>query len=183
MNKYNNSKIYKIVDDGNGNVYYGSTIEKYISRRLQKHISDYKCYPNNKKYFTSYEILKNNNYHIELAENVNCDNRFQLKNRERYYIENYNCVNKNIPNRTNKEYKLKNKDKIKDKNKEYYKDNKDIINDKVKEYYKDNKDIIKDKKKEYYKDNKDKIKEKRKKRYLLNKQIKEFYNIDISIFL
>ena len=155
MNKYNDSKIYKIVDDGTGDVYYGSTIEKYISRRLQRHKSNYNVYlKTNKTYFTSYKILKNNNYHIELVENVNCDNRFQLHNRERYYIENNNCVNKNIPNRPikeyHKEYYIVNIDKIRTANKEYYKNKKDKLNIRKKEYYKNNKDKINKRRIELY---------------------------------
>ena len=108
MNKYNNGKIYKIVDDSNNNVYYGSTIEKYISNRLGGHKKDYNGFLLNKReYRTSYDILKNNNYHIELVERVNCNNKFQLHERERYYIENFKCVNKNIPNNVRAIKKLK----------------------------------------------------------------------------
>ena len=36
-NKYQEGKIYKIVCNITGEVYYGSTIEKYLSSRLAKH--------------------------------------------------------------------------------------------------------------------------------------------------
>ena len=169
MNKYNKGKIYKIVDDSNNNVYYGSTIEKYISNRLAKHKTGYKRYLLGKrKYVSSFDILKNNNYHIELVKEVNCNNNFQLKERERYYIVNFECVNKYIPNRTSKEYYIDNKDKNKDKIKDYYINNKEMINEQHKKYNIKNKD----KRKEYDKN-----------KYQYNKTIKELYNIDISIFI
>ena len=92
MPDYQNSKIYKIVDNTNGNIYVGSTTEKYLSKRLQRHLSNYKYWiKNNKIYYSSFEIFKNNNYYIELIENVNCNDIYELRNRERYYIENCEC--------------------------------------------------------------------------------------------
>jgi len=128
MNKYNKGKIYKIVDNSNNNVYYGSTTEKYIDYRLSGHKTDYKLYLLGRRdYRTSYKIIKNNNYHIELVEDVNCNNKFQLHERERYYIENFNCVNKNIPNRTCKQYYIDNKDKYKNR-RNLYKTIRDLYN-------------------------------------------------------
>ena len=132
MPDYQNSKIYKIVDNTNGNIYVGSTTEKYLSKRLQRHLSNYNQHlKGNYCNVSSFEILKNNNYHIELIENVNCNDVYELRNRERYYIENCECINKYIPNRTREErknteeyqiknfiiqkkYREKHKDKIKE---------------------------------------------------------------------
>ena len=44
-----------------------------------------------------------------------CNTKLELEKRERYYIENFECVNKSIPTRTKKEY-LPNIIKIKKKN-------------------------------------------------------------------
>ena len=144
MPNYDKAKIYKIVDNTNGNIYIGSTTETYLSNRLSKHLSHYKSWIKHKRsrYTTSYEIFKNNDFYIELIENINCNDIYELRNRERYHIDNNECVNKNIPNRTKKEYYQDNKDKIK----EYYQTNKD----KIKEYYK----VY------YVEKNKDKLKEK-----------------------
>jgi hypothetical protein len=101
-------KIYKIVDNTNGNVYIGQTINR-LSDRLAQHKSRPTC--------SCGEIIKNGDYKIELIEETDD------KMRERYWIENTECVNKNIPGRTDKEYKQyyreKNKDKIKAYQKEY----------------------------------------------------------------
>jgi hypothetical protein len=113
MSKYNNSKIYKIIDNTNGNIYIGSTIQKYITTRLAGHVGDYKSYLNNNQhYMASFEIIKNANYDIILIENINCETKEQLHARERFYIESMDCINKNIPGRTKHEYYIKNKETI-----------------------------------------------------------------------
>jgi hypothetical protein len=50
-----------------------------------------------------------------LVENYSCNSKKELETRERYYIENNECVNKNMPTRTMKEYQEENKEKIKKK--------------------------------------------------------------------
>jgi len=128
MPDYENSKIYKIYDNTNGNIYIGSTTEKYLSKRLQHHIQKYNDWiKNNKGYTSSFEIFKNNNYYIELVENVNCNDIYELKNRERYYIENCECININVPNRTLEEYFKTEEYKVKKKiyDKKNYEKNKE----------------------------------------------------------
>ena len=103
-NKYSKSKIYKLVPkvyEGEFIPYYGSTIENYISKRLQKHKLNYKNYLNGLKYYsTSFEVFKNHgidNVDIILVENYPCNSKEELEAKERYYIENNICVNKLIP--------------------------------------------------------------------------------------
>ena len=121
MVKYENSKIYKIVCNKTGLIYIGSTCEKYISKRLQHHLGNYKHWLKNNKspYMSSFEIFKNGDYEIQLIENVNCNDIYELKNRKRYHIENNDCVNINVPNRTHNEYiktkKYKQKKAVRDK--------------------------------------------------------------------
>ena len=106
MDKYENGKIYKIVDNTNNNIYIGHTTEKYLSKRLQHHLYQYKYWKEGKKTYTSsFKIFENNDYRIELLENCNCKDVYELKNRERYYIENNDCVNLSVPNRTKLEWK------------------------------------------------------------------------------
>ena len=131
MVNYNNGKIYKIVDNTNGNIYVGSTTQKYLYDRLSKHKNSYKRFLEGKgKYCcTSCEIIKNNNYDIILLELVNSNSKDELKSRERFFIDTLDCVNKVLPGRTNKEWKDDNKEKIK----EWIDDNKE----KIKEYQKE----------------------------------------------
>ena len=113
MVNYENGKIYKLYSPSKNIVYYGSTCEKYLSRRLQHHLSDYKRYLNNKQnYITSYAVLECEDYKIELLEEISCNNGDQLRERERYYILNNECINKKVPNRSKKEYNQDNKEKI-----------------------------------------------------------------------
>ena len=113
MNKYNDSKIYKIVDHTTGNIYVGSTKQKYLSQRLENHRRKYKsCLQGYQDYTSSFKILENGNYDIVLLENVNCETKDQLFKRERFYIESLECVNKTTAGRTKKEYHEANKESL-----------------------------------------------------------------------
>jgi hypothetical protein len=139
INKYNNGKIYKIVDNTNNNIYIGSTCDKTLARRLSGHRNCYKSYlkgTDASSFVTSFDILKNGDYSIILLENYQCKNKEELTARERYYIDSNICINKYRPTRTNKEYYEDNKEHIKEYKKKYYKDNKDKILEKNKETHK-----------------------------------------------
>jgi hypothetical protein len=109
-------KIYRIIDNTNGNIYIGKTKQKYLCDRLSSHKSLKDC--------SSREILKNEDYKIELIEETDDINR------ERYWILNTNCINKQIPGRTRKEYKEDNREEILQYQSEYRENNKK----KAKEY-------------------------------------------------
>jgi hypothetical protein len=149
---YKNAKIYKIVDNTNGNIYVGSTCKK-LCQRIAQHRASFKQYLKGiSNYMTSFKIIENGDYDIILLEEVkDCENKEQLNARERFYIESLDCVNKTIPGRTKKEY-----------NKEYYEENKEKIINYIKEYKEINKSMIKIKNKEYC----ERIKERRKEKIL-----------------
>ena len=112
-NKLDTAKIYKIVDNSNDNIYIGSTCDS-LAQRLSEHKYDYKRYLKGIFHnITSFEIIKNNDYKIELLEDCNIKTKQGLIERERYYVENNVCVNKYIPGRTQKEYNDINREKIK----------------------------------------------------------------------
>jgi hypothetical protein len=184
MPNYQNGKIYKIVDRTNDNIYVGSTVSTLLSQRLSKHKSDYNCWSSkniNKGYLTSYEIIKNNDFYIELIELYPCSCVDELRQREGYYIKLLECVNKNIAGRNKKDsdknyrinndieikikkktYRDNNKDKIKNHNKIYYESNKDTFHTKSKSYYEENKNELIIKSKKYYDENKEQISQKSK---------------------
>ncbi len=147
MVNYQLGKVYKIVDNTNGNIYIGSTCEPYLSRRLNGHVLNYRKYLNEKyPNVTSFEIIKNGNYDIVLIEEYKCDNKMQLHARERYYIENNECLNKVHPLRTGKEHyqtvkntwrynKYETKDDYNLVRREKWNANKDEINAKRREKY------------------------------------------------
>lgn len=176
-NKYQKGKIYKIVNDELNLTYYGSTIEPTVAKRLTKHIYHYKHYMDGKGcYITSFKLFENNNYKAFLVENYPCNSKDELLSRERFYIENNECVNKFIPTRTGKEYREAKKEHIKQQKKEYYEDNKEHIKEQGKEYREANKEYIKEKSKEYYGANKEHIKEYREtNKEHKNEYMKEYY--------
>ena len=108
---YSKAKIYKIVDNTNDNIYIGSTCQP-LRKRLSSHKSKSEC--------RSREIIINSNYDIILIEDYPCLRKEQLHARERYYIENTKCINKQIPGRTKKESQKNWDENNKERIKEYY---------------------------------------------------------------
>ena len=123
MVNYKNGKIYKIVCNITNKIYIGSTCET-LSSRLAKHRYDAKN-REVKNCCSSYEILKNNDYEIILIEKFPCDDREELLMRERYYVDNMDCVNKKPPISTKEETLAR----ANEWQKQYYKNNKDKINE------------------------------------------------------
>ena len=143
---YEHGKIYKITSEKSGLTYYGSTSEYYLSKRLTGHIRKYKCYLNGKyHYCSSFELLKQEDYNIQLIKNFPCANRKQLETEEGKYIRENKCVNKITPGRTQKQYRKDNKEKVKEIDKQYREANKEKQHEKNKEYNAQNKDMLKEK--------------------------------------
>jgi hypothetical protein len=118
-------KIYKIVDNTNNDCYIGSTTQA-LKQRLSKH----KCACNYIRKCTSYQIINNGDYKIELIEDIGIVSKEERDVKERYYIENTECINKVVPGRSKKAHYNTNKQTILEKNKEYREANKE----KIKEY-------------------------------------------------
>jgi len=137
---YQNGKIYSIRSHQTELIYIGSTTEP-LSKRLSVHKRDYKRYKNNKHhYITSFEIIKHNDYYIELIENYPCNSKDELRMREGQIIrETANAVNKRIEGRTmseyQKQYRENNKEQIKEKQKQYYEDNKELFIEYKKQHF------------------------------------------------
>ena len=81
MKDYSPGKIYKIIDESNGDVYIGSTIQT-LKRRYQTH-----------QIFRDYNKLRCN-CKIILIEYYPCNSRRELEAREQYFIDNTDCINK-----------------------------------------------------------------------------------------
>jgi hypothetical protein len=170
---YSKGKIYKITDTANNECYYGSTIQP-LSKRMGQHRIGYKAYKNGKYHKVSSFILFDKygleNCFIVLVENYECKTKEELHQRERFYIENNECVNKVMPGRTAKQYFEANKEKIKEYYKEYREANKEQRKEYDKEYNEANKEKKKEYQKEYREDNKEKIKKMKKEWYEQNKE-------------
>jgi predicted GIY-YIG superfamily endonuclease len=132
MPNYNLGKIYRVVCNTTGLTYYGSTTQKKLARRMDKHRSDFKRFfegKKNKPLLTCFQVLENKNCVILLVEEFPCDNKQELERREYYYILNNECVNKMYPTRTDAEYREQNKDIISVRNMEYRLKNRDKLRD------------------------------------------------------
>ena len=128
-NKFKRGKIYTIRSHKTPLVYVGSTIEKYLSKRMTKHRSSYKQYKKHgKKYCASFDILEiDENCYIELYEEYPCDNKQQLDKREGQVIRELDCCNKRIAGRTPREWYAENKQKRNEKDRRYRQNNKEKI--------------------------------------------------------
>jgi hypothetical protein len=142
--------IYRIYSDKGELQYYGSTKHTILHR-----FSDHKTkYERNINECTSFKVFQEygvENCYVELLEKVTEELR---KEREAYYIRNFECVNKTIPARTWREY-----------HKEYNEQNKVQLAEQRKAYAEQNKEKIAEYQKEYREKNKVKIAEQRKALY------------------
>jgi len=157
MSKYLNGKIYKLHSYDNELIYIGSTIQT-LSQRYGGHKAFLKRDRN-----TSSKILfqQSENVIITLIKLFPCNCKSELEAEERKYIENFDCVNKRIPTRTDKEYSQDNKEKISEQQQLYYQKNKDVVLNKHQIYKQQNKAYISEQAKIYYQKNKEIMTEKR----------------------
>ena len=167
MPDYSKSKIYSIRSHQTDLIYIGSTIQT-LALRLAGHVRDFKKFKNGKcNYITSFDMLKFEDYYIELICEFPCASKLHLSKKEGEYIRSSKCVNKNIAGRTSNQYYLDNKVKIKKYAKQYQLDNKE----KRIKYRLDNKEKISKQQKQYQLDNKVKI-AKHQKQYHLDNKVK-----------
>jgi len=77
-------------------VYIGSTKQGF-NTRLSKHKHDYKRYLNGKYHYVSsfklFETYGLNGVDVEVIEQLNNDNKIELLNKEKHYINTIECVN------------------------------------------------------------------------------------------
>ena len=134
--------IYKITCNETGEIYYGST-QCSLNKRITEHKCTYKRWKEgNKTFCSSFPIIERGTYSYSLIENVVCEDRKQLETRERFYIENNECINKYVPTRTTKEYYEETKEARLDYQKQYYEANKQRIIQLYRQQYHNNKDHI-----------------------------------------
>jgi len=145
---------YCIVCNITGEKYYGSS-KQTLEQRLSKH----KCKSN-----TSYskQIIVRNDYDIYKLGEYDTIEEAEMK--EKWYIDNKECINKHrvrLTDEERKEYNIKNSKEYREKNREKiiekYKKNKDKISETMKEYYEMNKEVILEKQRIHYQENKEEI--------------------------
>ncbi len=133
MVNYQLGKIYKVVSPFSDYFYVGSSCEKYLTKRFNKHKWNYGHWVDGKKYQTYvsvFEVLQFDKCNIILLENCPCNTKEELRAREQYYIDKYKDLVVNIqcakPSKelqkkrkavVSKRYAIKNKDKLKERSK------------------------------------------------------------------
>ena len=163
MVNYKNGKIYRLVCSETNEHYFGSTCSP-LSKRFYGHKSRIQTQTNGVSY------LHFKNPKIFLVEDYPCERKEQLLARERYYIENYECCNKEIPGRTKLESNRKSwaknahnyREMCRKNAKDYYDKNKDEINKTRREAYLANPNIKKEADRKSYYNNHEKRLEKNK---------------------
>lgn len=149
---YTKGRIYKILCNKTLLCYIGSTTQS-LSQRLSEHKQGFlKWKKGLTGYITSFDIISNEDYTISLVEDFPCKSKYELEQREKYWVQSLDCINKNVPTRSRREYYDENKDKIKDYNKRYYEENKEYFHQKRILNYNNNKDKQKDYSKCYRED-------------------------------
>jgi hypothetical protein len=130
----NSGFIYKLTCKNTLKTYYGSTTGD-IANRLTEHEHKFK----NGIRHSSADIIAGGSYSIEEVELVDYEDKKELRDRERFYITtDKNCINKNIPNRTCKDWH----EAHPDYNKVYYENNKEKHRQYMRAYYLNKKGIV-----------------------------------------
>ena len=119
-------KIYKLVCEETQKIYIGST-KNSLKTRLRYH-KDKQNVCRSKNFI---------NPKIILIEEVEFEDKKELLKRERYYIENLDCVNYKTPLRTKHEWYLDNKEKCDKLRDEYRRENKEKVNENQRRYRKE----------------------------------------------
>ena len=140
--------VYKLTCNETGKVYYGSTKQ---TLELRKRVGWKRC--------SCKDFI---NPTIELVETV--DDLDNLRQREDYYIRNFECVNKHRAMITDEEkdayqheYWEKNREKVRARRKAHREKNRERINARKRELYDKNRDKVSVQKKEYRKNNLEKL--------------------------
>jgi hypothetical protein len=129
MPDFQRGKVYRIVCRKTGQQYVGSTTMKYLSQRLALHAHNHR---HSKDNCSSRKVIEGADYFIELLEECPCETKPELLARERHWIENAPCVNKNIAGRSQAE-----------RMKQWYIDNREKWNAYQKEYNRKKREALK----------------------------------------
>ena len=129
MPDYSKGKIYKVVNEKNGITYYGSTVQR-LCKRMSQHKEAFYVEPGQRRSSKTYKLFGDiNDCKIHLVENFPCKSKLELETKERYYIENNECINIEIPTRTKKEHYEANKERLNAISTKWNRDNKEKRNE------------------------------------------------------
>jgi hypothetical protein len=140
-NNFDNAKIYCLSSPHTELIYIGSTCMP-LELRLRNHKELYRQFlKGNMNKTTAFKLFELGDVLIEMVEDCSdvCCKKALLK-RERFWIENKNCVNKNIPARTLRESQVAYYTSHIEKIKQYYLDNREKKIEYAKQYINNNKE-------------------------------------------
>jgi hypothetical protein len=142
--------IYKIVCNITNETYYGSTTN--YNHRMSAHLTRTDKQKQKAK-CKSWDIINRGNFTFSIVEELICETKTDLLKRERYYIENNECVNIKIPYKTKEEinedkkkYRLEHKEEILKIHAIYRENNRERLRKMENERYHNNKEEINKKK-------------------------------------
>lgn len=159
MSRYATGKVYRIESQQTEQVYVGSTVLT-IAQRLAVHRSMHRAHSAGKApYYSAFELLKYDDACVVLIEDCACETKQELHACERKWIETTpNCVNRQIPGRTDKEYRAANRATAAAYARQYQAANKDKLAEQHHQYYLANKDTHAAKGKQWRETNRNAIK-------------------------
>jgi len=163
--------VYKLVSLNSDKEYIGSTFQS-LTKRLIGHRCTYKQYLTGKRKHcvSSFEVLEDGDVDIVLLEVVPNTTKKELEEREKFYIQSNQCVNKNVPRRTREEWIEDNKERCAQSKKEWRVKNLEKMKELDRKRWIENKEHIKAVKCLWFKKNKEKIIERKKKYYEQNRE-------------
>ena len=107
MPDYSKNKNYKLMCNVTGKAYYGHTT-RTLEQREGQHIRE-ATYVNRRYPCTSKQIIDGGDWEMIWLEDYPCTSKEEATARERWWIENNECVNRVVPGRTKKEYDVAHK--------------------------------------------------------------------------
>lgn len=126
--------------------YIGSTHQP-LERRISVHKCSYHAYKAGRcSYYSSFEIIKNGNWVVNILETVDDMSSIDRYEREFYWLSLFKdrSVNSNTPSRSAKQYYRDNKTKILNRMKNKYQDNIGGYKDRTRNKYQLKKELLED---------------------------------------
>ena len=105
---YKNGKIYQILNNINDAVYVGSTTQ-LLCKRFYSHKTNSRDWWCKSPLYALMKEFGEDMFYIELIELYPCKCKEELTAREGHYIRERGTLNKQIPGRTEKQYREDNK--------------------------------------------------------------------------
>ena len=157
---FTKGKIYKITNDFNDEVYVGSTCNSIV-KRMSSHKSDHtREIKDNVPLYKLMNEIGFERFRIQLIEDFPCSDKYELRQREGFYIRQMGTLNMKVAGRTKQSEDYKELKKEYDK--KYQEANKEHLREIHNNYCQRNKEELKQYKSNWFQQNKERLTEQRK---------------------